>query len=143
MLREFFLLAVLLTGITIWSLVESPYEEAEFKGLVLIPGGAYVILETRSGNLTMVVSEIQGVAIRSILDGVEYYRPPTHYAMADIASTAGVSGLFIQDLVNNTYFAKIKIRGGDVDIRPSDGLVVCLKNECPVYISSHLFEKTT
>ena len=143
MIREFVLLALLLTGITVWNLVESPYEEAEFRGMVIVPGGAYVVLEARSGNLTMVISEIQGAAIRSILDGVEYYRPPTHYAMADIASAAGASGLFIEEIVNDTYIAKIKIKGGDVDIRPSDGLVVCLKSGCPIYVSPLLLEKTT
>ena len=143
MLRLFLVLALLVTGIAIWGVLESPYEKAEFRGLVVVPGGAYVILETARGNLTMVVSETQGVAIRSILDGVEYYRPPTHYAMADIASAGGARELVIYELANGTYLGRLSVGGKDVDIRPSDGLVVCLKAGCPVYVAPHLLEKTT
>ncbi|TRO61977.1 bifunctional nuclease family protein [Candidatus Bathyarchaeota archaeon] len=123
--------------------VSGPDYRAELRGVVISPDVALVILETHAGNLSMVLSPEQGVAIRDALNYTEHYRPTTHDLATELAGKAGVRKLVVYDLVNGTYMAELHLRTGTVDTRPSDGMVVCAIQDCPIYVARHLVGKTT
>jgi bifunctional DNase/RNase len=128
-IKEFLVLLLAFGAISLLSIVNEPYYGAELRGVIISPEVAYVILETRAGNLSMVLSPLQGIAVRDAVNGTEHYRPTTHDLAAELAGIAGAR--------------KLHLRVGVVEVRPSDGVVVCMETGCPIYIARHLVGKNT
>ncbi len=138
MLKEFLTLVLLLAVVVFVGSGEEQYYKAELRKVTIYPQVAYLTLETRDGNLSMTVSPSQGVAIRDALNEASHPRPTTHDLAAELARLSGVKKLVVHDLVNGTYIASLHLGAGVVDIRPSDGIVVCIRDGCPIYVSREL-----
>lgn len=143
MIKEFLLLFLLFGIMATVGIVSETDYNAELRGVIISPEVAYVVLETEAGNLTMVLSPIQGIAIRDALNYTSHFRPTTHDLAAELAGIAGVKKLVVYDLVNGTYLARLHLRSRIVEVRPSDGLVVCVSENCSIYVARHLVGKTT
>lgn len=125
--------------LAMWGLVGETGElRAELRRVILTPEASYVVLETARGNLSMVLSVEQGIAIRDAVNDTQHYRPTTHDLAAALAGKAGVRRLVVYGLQNNTYLGKLELRDGEVEVRPSDGLAVCMRTGCPVYVAPEL-----
>jgi bifunctional DNase/RNase len=75
-------------------------------------------------------------------------RPMTHDVTASILTASGceLEYLLIHNLENHTYFADLHIRQGDrrltVDVRPSDGFVLAVLLDRPIFVTNEVVEKT-
>jgi len=139
MLKEAAVLLTLFGLLAIWgSLGVAGELRAELRRVILTPEASYVVLETAHGNLSMILSVNQGIAIRDAVNGTEHYRPTTHDLAVELAGKAGVRKLVIYGLENGTYLGRLVLRDGEVEVRPSDGLAVCMRAGCPVYVAREL-----
>ena len=73
-------------------------------------------------------------------------RPLTHDVTASILTTSGcdLEYLLIRKMENHTYFADLHIRQGDrrltVDVRPSDGFVLAVLLDRPIFIAQQVID---
>lgn len=116
-----------------------------------ISGGPIVLVrDLRSGRVVPIwIGVPEARAIASALAEVEMPRPMTHDLMADLLGRldASFEELLIHDLVDNTFFALLKLRpagGGEllVDARPSDGLALALRTGARIRIARRIVEES-
>ena len=79
-------------------------------------------------------------------EGISLPRPSTHDLLLSIIDSFDIKikKIIITDYKSSTFYAKIvlhNIGAGEVqvDCRPSDGMIISLKSESPIYISQKLF----
>ena len=147
------------------SLVTEPVVQAhaathqEQKGI--IPLKVYrLFVDPRSGQHVVVLAdskEARGLfvwigpfeanAINSELQGITPLRPLTHDLVESIINKTNlkVKQIVITHIDEGVYIAKMVIESGgsaiEIDVRPSDSIVIALKFKLPVYASETLFEK--
>jgi bifunctional DNase/RNase len=84
------------------------------------------------------------------LDGTPFERPLTHDLMVDMVAEFGaaIDRVRIDDLADGTFYAKIdteQYHGGErsdmvFDARPSDGIALSLRVDCPLTISDEVLD---
>ena len=91
--------------------------------------------------------EAQAIAIR--LSGYPSPRPMTHDLLFSVIKDLGLTltGVTITDIVENTYYSHLTLKGEDggtreIDSRPSDAVAMAVRFGCPIYISERVFSKT-
>lgn len=90
------------------------------------------------------VFEANAIALR--VEEIEPPRPMTHDLLADVLATLGaeVVRVTVSDLRDNTYYAVLELRIGDVtrsvDSRPSDALALALRAGAPIYVEEAVLE---
>ncbi|HIE50620.1 MAG TPA: bifunctional nuclease family protein, partial [Armatimonadetes bacterium] len=81
------------------------------------------------------------------LEEFEMPRPMTHDLLLNVIRRLGgeVERLLIDDLWNNTFYAKICINTGEevveIDCRPSDGIALALRAEVPIVVADAVMEE--
>ena len=74
-------------------------------------------------------------------------RPLTHDLVASVIDSMGgdLQDVFISELRDHTYYAKLRIRhGGDlieVDSRPSDAIAVAVTVDVPIYVAEDIIDE--
>lgn len=87
-------------------------------------------------------------AIALELEGIDTPRPLTHALLNNILVNLeiGVRRILINDLRNNTYFAKIDLQRGSetvtIDARPSDALALAIRSNAPIFVARKVLEAT-
>jgi bifunctional DNase/RNase len=90
-------------------------------------------------------SEADAIAVK--LQGVNVPRPLTHDLLRSVIGKLGatVNSIVVNDLKNDTFFAKIvlTVDGGtiEVDSRPSDALALAVRSEVPIYADESVLDK--
>jgi len=90
-------------------------------------------------------AEADAIAVK--LQGVNVPRPLTHDLLHSVVDTLGatVSSVTVNDLRNDTFYAKITldIDGGqmEVDSRPSDALALAVRVQAPIYVEESVLDK--
>ena len=90
-------------------------------------------------------AEADAIAIK--LQGVNVSRPMTHDLLRSVIETLGASINFIvvNDLKNDSFFAKIVLRVDgqqiEVDSRPSDALALAVRVDVPIYVDESVMDK--
>lgn len=90
-------------------------------------------------------AEADAIAVR--LQDVSVARPLTHDLLRQVISELGaeVQYIFVNDLSNDTFFARIMLKVGDrdleVDSRPSDAIALAVRAEVPIYADETVLEK--
>jgi uncharacterized protein len=110
-----------------------------------------IVLKERNGerSLPIVIGIVEVFAIDRRLKGIKPPRPMTHDLLDSIIESLGakIEKIVINDLRNHTFYAKIYLsldgRTIQVDSRPSDAIALGAASNAPIYISEHVFEKTT
>jgi len=108
-----------------------------------------IVLKEKSGDKTLPIwiglFEAQSIALA--MENIKPPRPLTHdLAKSLIEKLKGkVDKVVINDLRNNTFYAKILIRqnGEDiqVDSRPSDAIALALRLKVPIFIEEEVLDK--
>jgi hypothetical protein len=86
-------------------------------------------------------------AIAYELQKVSVARPLTHDLLKAIIGELGatVTSIIINDLANDTFFARIVMETGDryleVDSRPSDAIALAVRAKVPIYAAEKVLEK--
>ena len=91
-------------------------------------------------------AEADAIAIK--LQGVSVPRPMTHDLLCSIINAFGakVNFIVVNDLHNDTFFAKINVTSRDgknieIDSRPSDAIAVAVRAESPIYAEESVIDK--
>jgi bifunctional DNase/RNase len=108
-----------------------------------------VILQEVSGTriLPIWIGRAEARAIAMELAGQSFQRPLTHDLMKTIIHGLGakIRKVCIEDLKNNTFYAKIFIDKADeivgIDARPSDSIALALRAKAPIFITEDLLRE--
>ncbi len=108
-----------------------------------------VILKEKMANryLPIWIGPAEADAIAVQLQGVSVPRPLTHDLLRSVVDALGarVSSVVVNDLKNDTFYAKIAldVDGGqmEIDSRPSDALALAVRVEAPIYVEESVLDK--
>lgn len=126
--------------------------EMKVKGVTMDPErhSPIVILEDDQGHeafpIWIGMPEARAIALE--LEGVDTPRPLTHALLNNILANLkiGVRRVFIHDLRNNTYFAKIDLQRDSetvtIDARPSDAIALAIRANAPIFVARRVLETT-
>ncbi len=90
-------------------------------------------------------AEADAIAVR--LQDVSVARPLTHDLLRKVIDELGaqVDYVFVNDLSNDTFFAKVMLKVGDrtleVDSRPSDEIALAVRAEVPIFADESVLDK--
>lgn len=110
-----------------------------------------VILKEKASEryLPIWIGPAEADAIAVKLQGVNVPRPLTHdllYSVID-AFQAKIDSIIINDLKNDTFFAKIILKADgqqmEIDSRPSDALALAVRAEVPIYADDTVLDKAS
>lgn len=97
-------------------------------------------------TLPIVIGMFEAFAIDRLVKERTAERPLTHDLMEALVLALGarVARVVIDDLKDETFFAKVVLRLGDdersVDARPSDAITLALKTGCPVFVAEKVLD---
>ena len=126
--------------------------EMKVKGVTMDPErhSPIVILEDGQGHeafpIWIGIPEARAIALE--LEGVDTPRPLTHALLNNILVNLkiGVRRVFIHDLRNNTYFARIDLQRDSetvtIDARPSDAIALAIRANAPIFVARRVLETT-
>jgi len=107
-----------------------------------------VVLRAEDGRfLPIYIGIAEAMAIHSALKNQVPPRPMTHDLLVDIIGklNAKVEKIVIDDLVDNTFYARIVLKQNDheieVDARPSDSIAIAVRLACPIYIEEKVLDE--
>ena len=91
---------------------------------------------------------LEATSIASVLQKIKLDRPMTHDLFKNFldALEFEVSRIEVNDLRNNTFYAKIYFtsqeRSFSMDSRPSDAIAIALRFGAPIYVDDKVIEKS-
>ena len=107
-----------------------------------------MILKEVSGNRRLPIiigaSEAQSIALE--MEGIKPPRPLTHDLLANVIDNLGgdLQDIFISELSEHTYFAKLRIRKEgeliEVDCRPSDAIALAVRFDAAVFVADGILD---
>jgi len=107
-----------------------------------------VVLRAEDGRLLPIYIGIaEAMAIHSALKNQVPPRPMTHDLLVDIIGklNARVERVVIDDLIDNTFYARIILKQNDheieVDARPSDSIAIAVRLACPIYVEEKVLDE--
>lgn len=116
-------------------------------------GGEVPVVLLDAGNqvIPIYISPDQAQSIRLALNGEPFDRPLTHDLLVDMVTEFGaaIDSVRIDDLAGGTFYAKIdteQYRDGErrtrtFDARPSDGIGIALRVDCPIKLEDSVIEE--
>ena len=113
-------------------------------------GGAYaLILNEVHGNrrLPIIIGTFEAQAIALELEHIKPPRPMTHDLLKNMVQAFGasVNQVFINDLSEGTFFAKIIYEDDgherEQDARPSDAIALAVRFDAAIYVDSDILEE--
>lgn len=113
-------------------------------------GGAYaLILNEVEGNrrLPIIIGTFEAQAIALELEHIKPPRPMTHDLLKNMIENFGanVSQVFINDLSEGTFFAKIIYDDNgqqmEQDARPSDAIALAVRFDASIYVAGEILEE--
>jgi bifunctional DNase/RNase len=132
--------------------MENDKVQVDILGLSPTPapgGGGYaLILKEIAGErrLPIIIGSFEAQHIALELENIKPPRPLTHDLLKNIIEQLGfsISFVYINELRDGTFFAKIKIDVGsieEIDARPSDAIALALKFSAPIYVSEEVIDE--
>ena len=108
-----------------------------------------VILKEKDSDryLPIWVGPAEADAIAVKLQDISVPRPLTHDLLRSVIDELGanISHIYINDLQNDTFYAKIIIRTNgkdmEIDSRPSDAMALAVRAQVPIYAEEVVLEK--
>lgn len=111
-----------------------------------------IVLKEKEGNrqFPIVIGIQEAASIKMRLSGRKPPRPMTHDLLLSILQglEARVDRIVIDDLVDNTFHAKVVIHNHSgqervIDCRPSDGIAIAVRVQVPIFVEETVFKKAT
>jgi len=126
--------------------VAGVYEQHDQSGLQ--PSAFVVLLRDAIGRAVPIwIGRFEAMAISLALEGTTADRPLPYDMFHNIITKMGatIDRILIDDLWNNTYYAKISItfdsKSLDADSRPSDAIALALRAKAPIYMAEAVLRK--
>lgn len=112
-------------------------------------GGGYALILKEIGGerrLPIIIGSFEAQHIALELEGIKPPRPLTHDLIKNIIEQLGfsISFVYINELRDGTFFAKIKMDVGsvdEIDSRPSDAIALALKFAVPIYVNEEVMNE--
>lgn len=112
-------------------------------------GGGYALILKEIGGdrrLPIIIGSFEAQHIALELEGIKPPRPLTHDLIKNIIEILGfsISHVYINELRDGTFFAKIKLDVGsidEIDSRPSDAIALALKFAVPIYVNEDVMNE--
>jgi len=107
-----------------------------------------LILKEVEGNrrLPIIIGAFEAQAIALEMEGVVPPRPMTHDLIKSIIDAFNItlSEVFINELKDGTFFAKLIFDDSDIEIdaRPSDAIALAVRCNTPIYVESQVLNET-
>lgn len=109
-----------------------------------------VLLKEADGErvLPIWIGHAEASAIAIALEGIKVERPLTHDLIRAVIEglKAKVSRILINELKDNTFYAKIYLERGksiiNVDARPSDSIALALRVQVPIFVSQNVLSSS-
>ena len=108
-----------------------------------------VILKEKGGERYLPIwigpAEADSIALK--LQDVQVPRPMTHDLLRSAIEALGaaVNSIVVNDLQNDTFFARILLivdgRDLEIDSRPSDAIALAVRVEVPIYVDESVLDK--
>jgi bifunctional DNase/RNase len=124
----------------------------EIKGLLMDPVSNMPVVVLRDAAngvfLPIWVGIFEANAIALQMDKITTPRPMTHDLLKNLLGEldAKVEKIVINDLKDNTFFARIHLLRGDtrwnVDSRPSDAIALALRVDAEIFVEEEVLEKS-
>jgi bifunctional DNase/RNase len=92
-------------------------------------------------SFPIVIGIFEATSIDRRVKGISNPRPLTHDLVASVIESLGgeLQDIFISDLREHTYFAKLRVRDEgeliEVDCRPSDAIALAVTAKVPIYVA--------
>ncbi len=94
----------------------------------------------------IVIGFFEASSIERRVKNVTTQRPLTHDLLANTIDLLGgdLQDIYINELREHTYFAKLRIRSGgeliEVDSRPSDAIALAVTVDVPIYVADDIID---
>ena len=122
-------------------------KEVKVVGVYEHPRGPFVLLrDSRGRAMPIWIGNAEALSISIALEGTSTPRPLTHELLKLVMEKLGASveAVLVDDLYNNTYYAKLTVRANgktmDIDCRPSDAIALALRSRVPIYVADQVLE---
>ena len=108
-----------------------------------------IVLKEKGGqrSLPIVIGLHEAWAIDRAVKEIPTPRPLTHDLLSNVIMqlSRGVERIEINDLKNNTFYAKIVIKQNgtplEIDSRPSDAIALAMQDNTPIYVAKTVLEE--
>lgn len=100
-------------------------------------------------NLPIWIGLLEATSMATEIEGIKMSRPMTHDLLKTMLADLGASIEWVEvnELKDNTYFARIFVRAGDTqltfDSRPSDAIALALRAKSPIYVAKQVLEASS
>lgn len=109
----------------------------------------FIVLKEVDGerNFPIVIGVFEASSIERRVKGLASPRPLTHDLIGNVVEALGaeVQDVYINELRDHTYFAKLRIRQDgeliEIDCRPSDAIAVAVSLKVPIYVSEDVMNE--
>lgn len=122
--------------------------QVDILGLSTSPssGGAYaLILKEVNGarRLPIIIGAFEAQSIALEMEGIKPPRPLTHDLMKSIIDIlgGGLNDVFISELRDGTFYAKLSVDSQEIDSRPSDAIALAVRFGVPIFVSDKVMEE--
>ena len=98
-------------------------------------------------SFPIVIGIFEATSIDRRVKGIPNPRPLTHDLVANVIEAMGgeLQDVFISELKEHTYFAKLRIRSQgeltEIDCRPSDAIALAVTARVPIYVAEDVLEE--
>lgn len=108
-----------------------------------------IVLQEAQGqrSFPIVIGLHEAWAIDRAVKGISTPRPLTHDLLNNVIEGlgAGLSQIVINDLKNNTFYAKLMIKRDDgtieIDSRPSDAIALAMQRKTPIFVEEKVLDE--
>jgi hypothetical protein len=122
--------------------------QVDILGLSTSPssGGAYaLILKEVNGlrRLPIIIGAFEAQSIALEMEGIKPPRPLTHDLLKNVMDSLGtsLSDVFISDLRDGTFYAKLTLDSLEVDSRPSDAIALAVRYGAPIFVADKVMDE--
>jgi len=124
--------------------------QVDILGLSTSPsaGGAYaLILKEVNGmrRLPIIIGAFEAQSIALEIEGIKPPRPLTHDLIKTIIDALGVSlsDVFINELRDGTFYARLNVDSQEIDSRPSDAIALAVRYGVPIFVSGKVMDEAS
>jgi bifunctional DNase/RNase len=122
--------------------------QVDILGLSTSPssGGAYaLILKEVNGlrRLPIIIGAFEAQSIALEMEGIKPPRPLTHDLLKNVMDSLGSSltDVYINELKDGTFYAKLNLDSQEVDSRPSDAIALAVRYGAPIYVADKVMDE--
>ena len=94
-------------------------------------------------RLPIIIGAFEAQSIALEMEGIKPPRPLTHDLLKNVMDSLGVSlnDVFINELRDGTFYAKLSLDSQEIDSRPSDAIALAVRYGVPIFVSEKVMEE--